>query len=748
MRPTLDCQQSDRRTRRHTHFGRLPALFLAAVALAVSAPAHADRPTVHAQPRTEGLLLDGRLDEANWVAATSTGGFVERKPGLGAAPIDATRFVLLVDRAALWVGVWCDDSQPADIRARTTARDTFALFADDAISLKVDAARDKRTTHGFALNPAGARLDYRGVDESEMKIEADAVWQGAAVRTPTGWTAEFRVPWASLGLDPQALPDEIGLNFSRDHSRRNATYDWALMPPPYSPISASLYGRAVGLAAAATQSAAVGLVDAPAEATQSQQAAAALRDQDSVLVPYALAGLDHGAGGANPRWNLGADWNGPVWARARGQVTVNTDFAQVDLDNRVVNLTRFSLFMPEKRDFFNKDVDLYAVGRPQALQLFYSRTVGLASNGVVPILAGVKLAGQAGNHLRYGALEVATGTPRNPQALMGALRGVADLGGGSKVGAMLTHRAGDGPTNLAGGIDATLRAADSRVLAEAYALGSSDAGHAAAAAGLDLQWRGLLVRPKFNYHFAQTAFRPGLGFAQRTGMHDGSVSVAVEPRIGQWGLEKLNCASKLRGVLAVDADRLLDRSWGGDCTLVSNSGWSLNAAGEIAAITALQSFTFGAGAAVAAGGYGSSGGGVEFSSPVVNRLVVGFGAGRGRLFGGTDTGAGGSITLRASERLRVELGGEWHRVEMPAAADSFDSLVVNGRLALGLSPDLNLDGYGGYNHVQRQLIAQLRLRWTWTQASDLFVVWQETLAAQPWAIAATSVVAKATWAVF
>jgi len=718
--------------------------------ITLSLPAHADPPAVRAQPRTAALVLDGRLDEAVWTAAAATGGFVERKPSLGATPADATRFVVLADRAALWVGVWCDDADPGAIRARTTARDTFALFADDAISLKIDAARDRRTTHGFALNPAGARLDYRGVDEAEMRVEADAVWQGAAARTPTGWTAEFRVPWASLGLDPHALPDEIGLNFSRDHSRRNATYDWALMPPPYSAISASLYGRATHLVEATALAAAATAVDAPAEATHSQQAAAALREQAWMVVPYLLAGADHRPGdGAIPRWNAGVDWNGPLWARARGQATVNTDFAQVDLDNRVVNLTRFSLLMPEKRDFFNKDVDLYAVGRPRALQLFYSRTIGLSpGGGVVPILAGLKLAGQAGDRVRYAGLEVATGTPRHPQAAMGALRGVADLGGGSKLGAMLTHRVGDGPTNLAGGVDGTLRAADSRLLGEAYAFGSSDDGKVATAGGVDLQWRGLLVRPKVNYHFAQTAFRPGVGFAQRTGMHDGSASLAMEPRIGRWGLEKLNCGTRLRGIAAVDADRLLDRSWGADCALVWNSGWSLNAAGELASVTALQPFTFGPDLAVAAGGYASSGGGVEFSSPEVNRVVFGFGAGRGRLFGGTDTGAGGALTVRASETLRLEVGGEWHRVDRPVAADGFHSLVVNARLAVGLSPDLNLDGYGGYDHLRRQLIAQARLRWTWTQASDLFVVWQETLTAAPWAVAATSVVAKATWAVF
>ena len=715
-------------------------------------PAWAIRPSVVAQPRTAAVVVDGSLTETAWQNAVKTAGLTERKPALGSTPVDSTRFALLCDSQTLWIAVWCDDSQPDAIAARTTARDTFALFADDAISIKIDANLDLRTTYGFALNPAGARLDYRGVDEAEMRIEADAVWLGAATRTATGWTAEFAIAWTSLGLDPEALPAEIGLNLSRDHSRRNATYDWALMPPPYSPVSASLYGRATGIASAARQggmglsAAATPSADAAEEASASTATAEA--GPTSVAVPYALGGVEVKNGVASPVYNAGVDWSGQLWQRARGHLTVNTDFAQVDLDDRVVNLGRFSLFMPEKRDFFLKDVDLFAVGRPKSMQLFYSRNIGLRAGGVVPILAGLKIAGQMGQTGRYGLLQIVTGTPRDPDEVTGVLRGVADLGGGSKLGAMATHRLGQGTVNLAAGLDGTLRAADSKLLTEAFAMASSADGEPAAAGGVDVQWRGLLVRPKLSYTFAQDKFAPALGFVQRTGIHDGSFSLAVEPRIGAWGVEKINCDTRLKGIATLSGDRVLDRSWGGGCGLVWNSGWNVSAGGELASVTALQPFAIGANTPIAAGQFGASGGGIEFNSPEVGNLVVFAGLGRQQLFGGHDVGAGGGVTIRAGRRLRLEVSTEGHQVQMPEPTRSFWSATLNARAAIGISPDLNLDVYAGWNRLAQQVIAQARLRWTWRQASDVFVVWQEQVATSPWAIAASSVMGKVTWAVF
>lgn len=721
----------------------MPKWLLAVLALALARPAFADRPSAVALPRHGTATVDGRLDDAAWDRAKAAGGFIERKPGLGETPADATHFQALCDNDALWIAVWCDDGHPDEIRARTTARDTFALFADDAISVKIDALLDLRSTLGFAMNPAGARLDYRGLDEADMKLEADTVWQGAAARTPTGWTAEFRIPWTSLGLNPAALPAQIGLNFSRDHSRRNATYDWALMPAPYTPVSASLYGRLTGIAQAASHGD-KGIGDSaalPGEATGTSEAT-------SLWIPYALGGILRDSSGVQPDWNLGGDWSGQLGKRWKGHVTVNTDFAQADTDDRVVNLTRFSLYMPEKRDFFLRDVDLFSLGRSRSAQLFYSRTIGIRDGVRVPLAGGFKLTGAVGDSARVGAMEMVTGTPRDPEAVLGVARLVGNLGGGSKFGGMVTHRIAKGAANIAAGLDGTLRAAGSRFLAETYAMASADNGSAGSSGGVDAQWRGALVRPKLSYYFADSRFNPALGFVQRTGVHDLSASVQVEPRIGKAGLEKFNCDTKLRGIAGFSSGQLLDRSWGGGCNVIWQSGWTVGAGGELSAVTVSAPFSYANHTDIAAGRYSSSGGGIEFGSPDVEDFVVSFGIGRSNTFGGTDSAAGGGLTWRAGKRLRVETGADVHHVVMETAARSFDSLTWNSRIAIGISPELNADVYAGWNRLANQLLTNARVRWTWRPASDLFVVWQEDLVAGPWKSNSRSLLAKVTWAVF
>ena len=137
-----------------------------------------------------------------------------------------------------------DDKPPLGLNS---VRDSFAIFRDDAVSLKIDPALDGRTTLGFVTNPTGAMLDYRGINEKQFWGSLTPV-DGRSSTSIEGWSAEFRIPWSSLGINPARPPETIGFNVSRDHPRLNATYDWALMSPPFSPISASRYGRINGFA--------------------------------------------------------------------------------------------------------------------------------------------------------------------------------------------------------------------------------------------------------------------------------------------------------------------------------------------------------------------------------------------------------------------------------------------------------------------------------------------------------------------
>ena len=428
---------------------------------------------VRAVRRQGEVRVDGRLDEGAWEKAEAVEDLVERKPRLRGVPGERTVMLILVDRDALYIGVRCYDRSPNEVRARTLTRDSFAVFSDDAVSVKIDAGHDHRTTLGFVLNPAGARLDYRGLDESSFKSEFDAVWEGAAARTAEGWSAEIRIPFSELGLSKAELPERIGFNLTRDHNRSNATYDWSLSPPPYGPIAASRYGHLVGLDAGrgAQESA------TPGEAKGSGSSWA--------VAPYLLGGFERSRpeADAEPENDLladaGLDAEIRYGARGRAQLTVNTDFAQVDLDDQVVNLGRFSLFLPEKRDFFLEDAEAFSFGRPESAQAFHSRRIGLDRRSTVPILAGAKIVDRPAPGLQLGVLDVVTRPAGDlPWTSHLVSRGQLQLGDGSHAGAVVTHRQSldhGGDRNLVAGFDGALRGTRSPLLVEAFALVSHTA---------------------------------------------------------------------------------------------------------------------------------------------------------------------------------------------------------------------------------------------------------------------------------
>ncbi len=698
--------------------------------------------------------IDGRLDEAAWQGAVASSRFVERKPKLGAAPPVHTEFRLLFDAGALYIGVFCAEPDPQAVTARTTTRDAFAIFSDDAISIKIDALHDERTTVGLVLNPAGARLDYRGVNESQMLREWDGVWLGAAARVAGGWSAEFRVSWTVLGIDPQRPPARLGLNLSRDHARRNATYDWSLMPPPFSPIAASRYGHMTGLAPlpglAVATTATAHESDASGASASDRKAET---DHGFLAVPWALGALSRPAGDAlTHRLDAGADL---LLRRGglRAQVTLNTDFAQADVDDAVVNLDRFSLQMPEKRDFFMRDVERFTFGRQGAAQALYSRKIGLDRGQRVPIAGGVKVVGEVGDALQLSALNVLT----RPQGALpwtnhSALRGQYQLTGGSYLGAVFTQRqslARSDDANTVVGVDGALRGGRQPLLIEAFAMLSRTGGAASQGvqdvgaksgsqagtggedsqfgqgAGVSMTWRGLLVRPALAWLWSDADLRTDLGFLRRVGVHEADAKLVVEPRIGRFGLERLrldaNAGAALRPGHADGALLDADASVGFD--LVWNEGWLVGAQAQQLHESVQSAFDL-AGEPIEVGRYTMQRWLVGLESPSV-RSLSGWLDVEGRdLYGGSALAVRGGFAVRPGTWLRLEGGGSAQQLRF--GADERLVIVANGRAAIGLSPDLNLDLYAGWDRLAGRVPVMARLRWTWRRGSDLFLVYNGT----------------------
>ena len=731
----------------------IPTLLACSVASAWPASA-ADapdvRPSVRAVWTATPPVVDGDPSDPAWAEAPVGAGFVERKPSLRAEPDDQTTFRVVFDSEALYFLIDMRDSEPGAILGKTLTRDSFSLFSDDAISIKLDPRSDHRTTYGFAVNPSGARLDYRAINEGAFKVEVDYVWQGTAQVTETGWVVEARISYSALGIDPASPPARLGLNLSRDHPRRNATYDWSLMPPPYSPVAASRYGDLVGLD------------ELPARLVETGAEASTLRRW--YVRPYALGGFSRArpqGGGIRtaPEYNGGVD-GGLDFGDWQVDLTVHTDFAQVDLDDRVVNLSRFGLFIPEKRDFFLSGVELFSAGREQTLQLLHTRTIGLAGDREIPILAGLKLRGRPTDDLRVGLLQVTTRPLGDaPWESHLVARGLYEIGAGSNLGVMLTHRQSLEQIedhNVVVGLDGSWRSTSTPLLLDAFAAASIDPGapaddgsfaddEARLSGGLDLVWRGELVRPRLTWLFVEPDFTSDLGFVRRTDLQSGRATLEVEPRTDAFGLEKIRF--QVTGGLLADAaaSRLLD--W--DLSASTTITWALGLSARIEAVwgseTVTDSFEVGEGTVIDPGRYEGTYYALSLSTPGAWIVSASADLSTQDYLGGRLYGAGGSLTIRPIPQLRLEANGRFDDVSFDDGRKGFQSALLNARLSIGFTTDIGLSQTIGWSHLERALHLQTRLRWTYLPGSDLFLVYQLDLGLDPLVEDYQSLLLKATF---
>src|SRR5213595_1201647 len=383
------------------------------------------------------VTLDGRPDEPFWAAADSIDDFRQREPLEGSSATERTVVKVAHDSEALYVAVRCYDSDMRGVRASQLRRDAD-LSSDDNVRLLIDSFDDRRSAFVFATNPNGALWDaqFSGVDD--LNENWNGVWEVAVSRDSAGWTAEFRIPLLALRFH-HGTNTEFGFNVRRFIRRKNEEDLWRSS------------GRAQGFYHLNAEGSITGLGDLR-------------RPHDLEVYPYALGRAvetsHDSVGGETTGGYLGG--KGGVDAKLgltptlTADVTVSTDFAQVEADQQVVNLTRFPFFFPEKRQFFLESSGQLDLGTPGRVQLFYSRRIGLDTSGApVPILAGGRLYGRLGPW-RIGVLDAQTGGTDNANDAV--VRVQHDLLARAYIGAIATVHArprGRG-VERAGGLDLDL----------------------------------------------------------------------------------------------------------------------------------------------------------------------------------------------------------------------------------------------------------------------------------------------------
>ncbi|MBI1852263.1 MAG: carbohydrate binding family 9 domain-containing protein [Planctomycetes bacterium] len=482
---------------------------------AIGVSSGTERPVATALRVDRPPVIDGRLDEPVWSQAPSIGPFTQQEPDEGAPPTQPTDVRVLYDNDYLYIGIRCFDSEPENIIATQMGRDAD-LDTDDRVMIVIDTFLDRRNAFFFEMNPAGAKVDAliqnNGQDFNEPW---DGIWEGKGSIDDKGWVVEIAIPFKTLNFKPGL--DTWGFNVGRNLKRRREASRWASARLDVGFQQVSEAGDVRGL---------VGM-------------------QQGVgldIKPFFVGRWTNDRSG-EPNESLqgqpGFDLFYKVTPSLQASLTVNTDFAETEVDQRRVNLTRFPLFFPEKRDFFLQDAGIFKFADlGNDLIPFFSRRIGLTDDGDrVPIRFGGKLTGRESGY-NIGLLDVETGSAGNtPERNLLAARVSRNVGDESTIGGIVTRgNPSETGENALYWLDANYRTSsfggDKNLVGSMWGLQTYTSGES----GADLAYGATIAYPNDLWNWEatvkeiQTNFNPALGFVPRTGIRQYTGELAYEPR--------------------------------------------------------------------------------------------------------------------------------------------------------------------------------------------------------------------------
>jgi hypothetical protein len=706
------------------------------------------------QPLSGRIRLDGVLDEPQWKGNPSVIRLTQVEPHQGQPPTEETKVWLAYSEDALYIAVLCEDREPGRIIATEMRRDAI-LQDNDNLEIILDTHHDHRNAYYFSTNPAGALVDGRVTENQMAAMEWDGIWNVRTHIHENGWTAEFEIPFKTIGFKP-GLP-EWGFNISRFLSRRRETSRWASPSLDTQIFQVVKAGQITGIE---NPSQGAGLDIKPFGIL------GFTRDIENRNV-LTSAGRP-GAALTDEVHKGGFDIFYRITANLVSSTTVNTDFAETEADTRQVNLTRFQLFFPEKRSFFLEDAGIFEFARivpdgpPELakggdLLPFFSRRIGLVelyspTSGMVgyevPIRVGEKLTGKIGR-FDIGFLDVQTGSYTEPDRVgqpgfrlpgrnLSVGRIKANFLNQSYVGAMFTNGDPTGRTsNQMGGIDAKL--ATSNFLNTGKNMSLMMFGTKTYTTGLkgrDTAYGGHLSYPndfltlEYTWMNIGDNYNPELGFVPRKGVRISSFQGELSPRPKMLNIRQMSFEFSYKDYYSTVHNAWQTRELG-----ITPFQWRLNS-GDFLGYewTRFEERLFDPwaihpdkGIVLPAGTYDFNSHMFLFMSSHSRPFAVKTDFSTGSFFSGKRHKYFGEFTWKKNSHLTTAFAIEKNWVRLPEG--DFDTSLVIGRLDYSFSPFISLANFVQYDTDSRNIGLQSRLRWILKPGNEFFVVlnhsWQE-----------------------
>jgi len=688
----------------------------------------------------EGPEIDGRVEDAVWSRAQPHTTFIQQEPNEGQPATERTEVKFLIDRATLYIAVICYDTAPGDIVVSESRRDA-SLTDTDSIEILLDTFDDGQNAFVFGTNPFGIEYDGQVMSEGQTSASGfvasgvggsqrgqvrgfnanwDADWTVRARTTEHGWEAEFAIPLKTLRYNPGA-DRTWGVNVMRNIRRKNEQVFLSPVPRGYSLYRVSAAGKLHGLSLPTRR--------------------------DVKLIPYASGSIDDDktlrAGTVDRSGRLGLDVKWGVRADLTLDATVNTDFAQVEADEEQVNLTRFALFFPEKRPFFLENAQLFQVGQAQAIDLFFSRRIGLSPGGQpIDIVGGGRLSGKLGGY-NIGVLNLQTeeavdrtGRTVAPGSNFTVARLQREVGR-STFGGVVVNRQGVGSSrtsddfNRAYGLDLAWQATSNGKLFAFLARTDSPArkGGSDYAGRVYYSYANPVWSSALGYSQVGERFNPEVGFLQRQAYRrvESRYGLSYQPK--RWpSIRRL--VSTLNYNVYTNLDNRLESTFG---------HWHVfeiqpRQGGRIAYIMDMQQdrprrpFTVyqdvaGRRVIIPAGEYASWNGGLEYESDPSAPVNIALRTKNGRFYDGDHSGWELSLGMRLGARLISSAG--WNRDNITLPLGSFKNDLIPLNVSYSFTSLASLQGLIQYNRQSSTVSSNIRLALLNRSGTGRFAVYND-----------------------
>ena len=686
---------------------------------------NSDPPKISAVKINEPLRLDGKLDEAVWESAARIDRFIQREPDDGQPVSEKTIVYICYDGDNIYFGIDCRDSEPENIVATEMRRDEI-LYNNDCIEIYLDTYNDHRSAFCFSTNSLGARRDgivVTDVSEEEQNWDWNGVWEVKTESNSEGWKAEIMIPFKTLRFKP-GTNLVWGMNIARYIPRKREEAFWA-------PISRDLgfWGHY--------------RVEVFGHLQNLQSLQQPLKWQ---IKPFALTGVQRDfieEDEYDKKLDFGLDAQYLITPNLTATITLNTDFAQVEADQEQINLTRFELFLPEKREFFLEAANIFNIGERSFSpmvppnSLFFSRRIGLSDdNEIVPLIGGVKMTGKEGG-LNIGFLDIVADkisyvnsdddSVDIPRTNYTVARLKQDIFTNSSIGVIgLNKQSIDGhgyTRNFA--LDAnfylTSNAQMSGFLAQSFEPSVSKNNYAGY---LDFSYRDDLFNISASQNSIQENFNAEMGFFPRTNARKSQLNFGISPRPGILKIRQIylfndfiyitdqqsrletrtnltgffslfNNGSALLGVYLQNYERLIEEFEIHDDIIIPIDTYRFD-----------RVFLM----------YRS-----DLSKPIAGSIQFE----SGNFFSGTLTGYGVQIFFKFGKRLTVNMEYQYNDVKLTTG--DFKTTLIISRIIYSFSPDLFLKPFIQYNSDTNLITSNFLLNFIHTPGSDLYFVYNEEL---------------------